>query len=398
MTRTLTAILLFSLAALSFAGLAVGRSFENVKLVSSALVTDAGSGTGAATYTYAYKTVETITVKNTGKYVEGNVLIMRDYSGLPESFSPNATVVSNKTAVWKFGRIAPGETAVASAIFASVLEPSEIASAPVPYFQLEEPRAKLEVEDGGLLGSRIDIRLVREDGTPVAGEDIIVFLPSGKRMALVTDEAGFASFRPSESGAYYYSVEGYQILNSASTLVKGSAGSPVSASIRADEVSPDSLVPLIPVIGGFAVAAVLLLGGIFFFASRKENGDRQMLEIGGQPAARKAMIPMPELPTHEVVYDDKERAKLDKAREMTQKIIEMRKQELANQAAQERDAIRITEEDAASSLRQQYSRRPRRPDEKRAELKQPEQKKPELLRKAGARPRTAGKARKSKEE
>ena len=385
MNRTLTAILLFSLAAFSFAGLAIGRSFENVKFISSALVTDAGSGTGAATYAYAYKTVETITVKNTGKYAESNVLIMRDYSSLPESFSPNATVLLKKTAVWKFTRIAPGETVVASAVFPSVLEPSAIASAPVPYFQLEAPRARLEVEENGLLGSRIDIRLVREDGTPVAGKDITVFSPSGKQTALVTDEAGFASFKPSESGEYYYSVEGYQILNSASTLVKGSAGSPVSASITADQVSPDSLAPLLPVIGGFAIIAVILIGGIFFFGARRENGDKQMLEVGFAHGngERKPILPVL-AQGREVVYDDAEKDKLAKAREMTQKIIEMRRQELVKQAAQERAAIKETEEDASAQLRNQYSRRPQ---------KRPEPKKPEL-KKAGTRLKMAGKGRK----
>lgn len=146
------------------------------------------------------------------------------------TFSIPPMEIGDMNATWLFPRLLPGETiallyTVDYAVFPIVLSDFSAPAASVPTV-MPPPvlvDVSLEAPADVYVGDTVDISLTLTDGTPVAGATIEVTTPLRRKLILVADEYGKASYTADKEGDYTYSVTGYRLVGAYMT-----AASPVA--------------------------------------------------------------------------------------------------------------------------------------------------------------------------
>jgi len=282
---------------------------------------------------YVYTSTVTLTIKNTGAFEKPGVVVAEALN-LPKdanvAYTPEPVSVQGANG-WNIGTIAPGESKKIVAVVDSELGKDWLTSLPAPAISVEQVKAVLLATGSVSEGENVRITLTTEQAQPIGGAKVTAVSPSGKKIEMMTDDSGNADYKATEAGSYLYIVDGYSVASTPETQVTALIkSSPITASVH--ETTPASegvLSQFTMVIAGFMVVSLILLAVIAYYSMRGEEepeGPKRVEEEDEEEA------PEPrgeyEEPAKKNNFRD-EAARIERAREMTRKILEARKKELA---------------------------------------------------------------------
>lgn len=344
--RLITIVAIFALFAAVFASDSVSYANSNDLKVTRTLETEKtgkiGIISGIAEYSYTSKVVLSIT--NTGNLAKPGVLVKAGLAGIPAdakiTYEPKAD--SAEGTVWSLDTLKPGETKEITATVDIELGRDWLNGLAAPAISVEQSPAVLSAPAFASQGETVTVFLSTADGKPIAKAKVVAVSPKGERIEMLTDASGSAVYKVTEAGSYIYVVDTYKIESMPSTEAKALITSPpITAAVQTTPAAEAGfLSQLTLVVAGFMLVALILLAIIAYYSTRGEEEEAYKPKAKAveeeevsyftpeprEPEKKQAAKPAPS--------DD--RARLEKAKEMTRKILEARKKELAAKKAKKR--------------------------------------------------------------
>lgn len=192
-------------------------------------------------------------------------------------------------------------------------------------------------------GEKAVLYLTTSDGQAMPGTAISVYTPTGVEMQLFTDSRGLADFYAPAPGNYTYSVGGYTLKNSPSTMAGKAPPAPLqtaAAVVTTNSQVLSAAVSLIPLLAAIFAVAVVMLILYGFFNSRK----------GEAPAPKEAPAEAAagQVYTQHYSFGDevKQEKKID---DMTRSIISSRKKQLSDSEEKSNEEAEQAEDGAEAA-------------------------------------------------
>ena len=121
----------------------------------------------------------------------------------------------------------------------------------------------------GYVNATVQIALTSQGGRPLSGVSVLVRMPDGATIRIVTDSNGRASFSPPSEGVYTYRATGYSLSGSPQTRV---TKAPYTKEPQLGDWISEASANALPFIAVLAVVA-LLAGAYVFFTKKPDEGQ-----------------------------------------------------------------------------------------------------------------------------
>ncbi|VVB57106.1 Uncharacterised protein [uncultured archaeon] len=251
------------------------------------------------------QSVITLTLSNPGSVERRNVVLAEDLAYLPSyirlSYGIQPASSDGRTARWNLPVLQPGQSARFTITLPTVVSDGSAARAPAPQVVSDRPPAQLTVPTLSDAGQNVVVRLRSISGVPLANAAIVVSMPDGHSLPLLTDSDGRAFYTASASGFYSYSVPDFAVPFTSSTEVRSRAvvvPATVGAMVALPSADAPSPAPapmnidwsgLWPVAGGLLMVGFIAFG-LYAYFNRSQPDDYSPLSAA--PATRPSIQDM----------------------------------------------------------------------------------------------------------
>ncbi|MEM4633674.1 MAG: hypothetical protein QW275_00800 [Candidatus Anstonellaceae archaeon] len=291
--------------------LKISRKIEMIEQSRCTYITGTCSATGAKLPDWfgsreGSKTRVEITVQNIGQVKRENIQIAESLvhvpSGAPLVFETAPSANDGRQAIWVLSSLAPGESFSLQYEYAARAEKLEN----IPQVQVQSQpvsvslSAPLRVD----VGSRVQIVVASESGTPIPNTVVKISYPDGTSQSIKTDGQGRASFVATKEGFYTYSVPGMRLAKLSSTEAQPQEVPLSTAAALANESQLPSIYSLLPILGAIFAVAVIALIIYNFISSRKEEESQQPASQSGQTYTQKFSFSEPSAKPEEKQEDE----------------------------------------------------------------------------------------------